>query len=151
MKSKSIVLSLIAIASQFALAGTYSVPVPDGLLSASKWETDATAYVSGSDITVSYLLPEGLVGKGVDPFVFRGSPSGQSFFSVSGDGVFGTCMLSDAKPLTCMLKYPGLRINEESRNEALKSHFSGQALLDRMQVATLFGNDPAGLLTVKLP
>lgn len=140
-----------AITTQSVMANSYSTPVPPELASENTWfPITAEATLVNRDLTIRYQLPEDLVGKNQPGITARGKSTGGSFIQVLGDDVEGVCMISNAKPLTCMLKYPDTIIDVPSRDEALKQHFQGTQFEARTKVARLFKNDPAGILSVTL-
>lgn len=139
---------LLALLSPSLVAVTYDVPVPPELAGEARWDlSDASARIDGNQLTVHYRLPVGLVGATVPRFGFTGTIKG-SFVNVEGSDVYGVCMLSVNKPMACSLKYPGLEIDEVSRDEALKKNFSGNSLDLRKRTVRLFKDDPAGLLQI---
>lgn len=145
---KKLVVAVSFLATQ-AIAVTYSVPVPAELASDALFSTTGVAKLKGKTLEVGYHLPEELVGKNGPGLHFTGTVTSQ-FVKVAGNGVNGVCMLSEAKPLSCMLKYPDLVIDTVSRDEVLRSKFFGDALNRRQKVAELFSNDPAGILSLEV-
>lgn len=149
---------ILAILSQCAVAvfaASYQVPAPVELLKFAQWDIAdrAEAVVEGTTLKVHYQLPSDLVGEGNGKFAFTGKVSGRTpFVNVEGDGVFGSCMFSKDKPLTCMLKYPGMEIDVAARDLALELNHRGDALgfANFSQVSRLFSADPAGLLSVEV-
>ena len=147
---KYLLLALLLLTARISFGATYDVPVPTELASHSQWPLKDTQSTLEKDmIAVAYRLPVDLAGKDTPEFEFRGK-LGSGFFQVGGDGVYGVCMRSAAKPLVCMLKYPSLAIDEPSRDAALKAKFSGEELLAREKVVRLFSNDPAGILSIEV-
>ena len=143
-------LLLLALAlGPTAFAARYGVPVPADLASQSYFDIGkVSAELTDGKLEVYYHLPTGLVGKIHSGFHFSGDTRNGSFVSVEGAGVYGVCMVASAKPMTCMLKYPELAIDTPSRDEVLRSQFSGDQLVLRQEVARVFSNDPAGILVV---
>ena len=139
--------------STLGISGTYDVPVPDELQGSARWRDISAQASQDKDnvLHVRYILPPDLVGIHDAVFEFNGKVEG-SFAAVSGAGVYGNCMISEEKPLTCILKYPGLdtKINEAIRSDELKKKFTGSELTRRETVVGLFGADPGGLLMVEL-
>lgn len=143
-------LELTFILGGLSFGATYDVPVPTELAKHGQWLLkDAHATIEGNILSAAYRLPIDLAGKNAPEFRFNGK-LGSSFIQVSGDGVYGVCMRSAEKPLACMLKYPSLDIDEASRDEVLKTNFSGVDLLARGKVVRLFSNDPAGILSINV-
>lgn len=142
------VFLLIAITfASLASAAPYTVPVPAELYPHARFDAhDVKISLEKGLLEVSYCLPTELVGGTAPTFQFTGEIKG-NFVEVSGDHVDGVCMVAKDKPVTCMLKYPGLRIDTESRDAALTAKFKGEELVARKEVARLFGNDPAGILS----
>lgn len=148
---KSIRLLTLLLLGHSLFASSYSVPVPEELKSYSTWEqVEANAFTDGQKIVVDYQLPTDLVGTKLGRIHFEGKKTAGDFVAVNGQKVHGICMLSDEKPMTCMLKYPLSIVDESTRDASLQKHFSGSELDIRTRVVRLFGADPAGLLSVSL-
>lgn len=143
-----LVMSMIA--TSLVYGATYTVPVPDELKSQATWGgIVAEAHLVGNQLTISYKLPEDLVGANSPGFVATGTGTG-SFISVKGEDVVGYCMRSQNKPLECMVKYPRSIVDTATRDIALAEHFTGTQFEQRSMIARLFAADPAGLLSVEL-
>ncbi len=137
--------------TQFVFGASYQVPTPANLLTSAQWEItgNAEAKVNDGKLEVKYQLPEDLVGKEQSPISFSGVVE-SDFIKVEGPGVHGFCMVAGNKPLTCMVKYPSLPIDLESRDSAINAHHKGEEALRRLEVAELFSADPAGILGVEI-
>ena len=147
---KTLSLFLLTLLSQTTFAAGYSVPVPDDLADHAHYSnTVANGAIKDGVLTVYYELPATLVGKSAPGLTFTGKATG-AFITVSGKFVNGVCMRSKVKPMTCVLRYPGLEINAASRDEAIRETFSGELQVARLEVGRLFGNDPAGILSLEL-
>jgi len=147
---KKIVVLMTLVSAFVANATVYHVPVPDALQSASEYTpTLSDATVTNGILTVHYCLPPVLVGDKAPEFSFTG-PMSKNFVEVKGDDVYGYCMVSTDKPLTCMLKYPGLSIDEASRNQAIKDVFAPADQENRLSVAEKFQSEPAGILSIEI-
>ncbi len=139
---------LTSVISTAAFAASYRVPVPADLDSSAIWnEIRAEASISGDTLSGTYRLPIDLAGARAPAYHFTGKVE-RTFVHVSGEGVNGYCKLSENKPMTCLLEYPDLVVETTSRDEALNRNFRGSERDRRMQVVTLFSNDPVGLLSV---
>ena len=151
MKTLNLVLAF-HLALGAGMAATYSVPVPTDLVDHAHWDISghASAQLTGNQLSVRYGLPADIVGEGKGHFAFTGKVGNSPFVNVQGRGVFGTCMLANGKPLTCMLKYPELAIDSAVVDQSLAQHFAGSELDLRMRVARLFSADPAGILSTEL-
>jgi hypothetical protein len=149
---KRIGLLLLAVAAPLALGNSYYVPVPSELNEFKGTHgIQARATLAKGTLDVEYSLPTWLVGTKLAPLRFTGQVTqGSSFVNVGGKSVGGTCMLSGAAPVTCLLRYPRNIVDLATRNLELERLFSGNDLLMRQQVAALFGDSPAGVLTVTL-
>ena len=147
---KTLSLLFLALMANTGIASSYGVPVPDELADYSSYSnTPASGTIKDGVLSVSYCLPEVLVGKKTPELRFTGRVT-SDFIQVSGPHVHGVCMRSKIKPLTCVLRYPELRIDVASRDEALDAAFSGEALAMRREVSRLFISDPAGILSLQL-
>jgi hypothetical protein len=141
-------LGLLYVLSSLLSAASYQVPVPFDLTDYSRWASiEATAKLENSQLSVTYQLPSELVGKNAPPISFTGKVA-DNFSEVTGKHVRGYCMISEDKPLTCLLHYPQSIVNENAQDEALKAAYKGTELDFRTKVARLFSADPAGLLMV---
>ena len=147
---RPILFFLITLVSHLTHAGSYQVPAPAELVKESNWENvTSSAKIESGVLTIKYCLPTDLVGTHL-PMIEASGKVSSDFIKVSGDDVVGVCMRSSQKPLTCMLRYPGMPIDDGSRDESLRSHFRGAQFDLRNKLARLFSADPAGLLTVDL-
>lgn len=148
---KNIYFLFFALVAPVSYAASYSVPVPTELADHNVWGlTKAVAQLDEKKLDITYQLPPELVGTTCGPFHFTGTLSG-SFADVSGDGVYGTCMQAGEDRLTCILKYPDMVIDEQSRDAAMEVKFPGAELISRKKVANFFRDDPAGILLIELP
>ena len=122
---KRIGLIIMGLLAHGAFANYYSVPAPEEFKEAARFkDTKATAVLKDGVLSVTYDLPTELAGKHcID---FTGKVNG-NFAQVSGKGVNGVCLLSKGKPLTCMLCYPDLIIDEAAGDDAIK-----QSMLNRI-------------------
>ncbi len=148
---KLVVVLMSAVFTMAASAASYHVPVPDSLLKANDYTpTKAEGSIVNGKLNVTYCLPTELVGDKAPTFTFTGNAGASDFVNVSGDDVYGVCMFSKAKPMTCMLKYPNLKpqIDEEVRDLAINKTFPADVVGNRLEVAKLFQENPAGLLTL---
>lgn len=144
MKLISLFTALFALAAN---AYVYHVPAPNNLQAESEYmPTSATATVTNGMLSVHYCLPASLVGDKAPEFSFTGTVT-TDFTEVSGSDVYGYCMFAKDKPLTCMLKYPGLDIDDTSRDQAIQKDFPTD-VSNRIAVAKLFESEPAGILNV---
>lgn len=143
-------LGILSLITSLLQAASYQVPVPADLSDYSRWASiEASAEMTKGELSVFYDLPATLVGKNAASIHFTGKVEG-NFAAVSGTDVRGYCMLSEDKPMTCMLHYPRSIVNGNSQLEALKEAYKGTELDFRTKVARLFSADPAGLLFVPL-
>ncbi len=147
---KTLSLLILGMMAQIGFAASYSVPVPAKLLDFANYpDTKASGTMKEGVLSVEYFLPTALVGKKAPCLTFTGKAE-SAFIPVSGKHVHGVCMLSKLKPMTCVLRYPELQIDEPSRDEAIKEAFTGETLMMRTEVGRLFHNDPAGILSLDL-
>ncbi len=147
------ILTLLTLAMAcMAFGADYHVPTPEALQASSEYQpTGTSATVTNGVLEVHYCLPPELVGDKAPEFQFTGTMS-SNFVAVKGSDVYGYCMVSTDKPLTCMLKYPGLEneIDMTSRDAAIRAKFAVDDLPNRFAVANLFHSEPAGLLTIDI-
>jgi hypothetical protein len=143
-------LLMLGTMAQCSFGASYAVPVPAELADYAYYSnTKAVGSIKDKVLTVQYHLPQALVGKKAPCLVFTGKAEA-AFIQVSGNHVYGVCMQSKEKPLTCLLRYPQLEIDEVSRDEAIKETYPADALTMRMEVGRLFHHDPAGILSLTL-
>ncbi len=130
--------------------GTYRVPVPDDLAPYATYTlTDATVDVSGGVLQVSFVLPEGLLGFApVMTFSgsFAGAPVG-SEVAVSGPQITGTCRVDGT--IECAVQYYAVSADLAAVGAYWRAR--GDAFVDaRVQVASLFDDDPLGVLRLSV-
>lgn len=130
--------------------GTYRVPVPDDLAPYAIYEVaDATVDVDlgRGVLQVSFVLPEGLLGfPSVASFSGAAQP-GVGDVAVSGPQGHGTCRVDGT--IECALQYYAVAANLE----AVTAYWTarGDAFVDaRVQVASLFDDDPLGVLRLSV-
>lgn len=126
--------------------GTYRVPVPDDLAPYAIYELrDATVDVSGGLLQVSFVLPEGLLGF-PSTMTFTGSLGGAEV-AVSGPAGFGTCRVDGT--VECALQYYAVQADLAAVGAYWRAR--GDAFVDaRIQVASLFDDDPLGVLRLSV-
>jgi len=130
--------------------GTYRVPVPDDLAPYATYTlSDATVDVSGGLLQISFALPEGLLGfPSVATFTgsFGGSLGGTDV-TVSGPQGTGTCHVDGT--VECALTYYAVQADLEAVGAYWRAR--GDAFVDaRVQVASLFDDDPLGVLRLSV-
>ncbi len=142
-------LLMLSLLSPTLFAASYSVPVPEALVNFAHYtNTVAVGAMKDGVLTVDYDLPATLVGKNQPGLTFTGKAAGK-FVPVAGKNVNGVCMRASNR-LTCLLRYPGLKIDAVTRDEAIQETFDKETIAMRMEVGRFFGNDPAGILYLDL-
>lgn len=128
--------------------GTYRVPVPDDLAPFAVYPLDDAALVLASGaLSVSFTLPEGLVGyPAAATATFQGAaPDGATEITVTGYHGKGTCRLDGA--IECALSYDAGALLSDPVAVAAYWRARGDAnVAARVQVAELFDDDPLGVL-----
>jgi hypothetical protein len=127
--------------------GTYRVPVPDDLAPFSVYELDeASVEIVDGTLHVSFLLPEGLLGfSTVATFVGPVTPGAE--IAVSGLMGHGTCRFDGN--VECALAYYAVETDLAAVTAYWRAR--GDAFVDaRVQVASLFDDDPLGVLRLSV-
>lgn len=128
--------------------GTYRVPVPDDLAPFAVYELDdASLVLAGGTLTVSFSLPEGLLGF-TSTATFQGpAPDTAAEVTVSGLQGHGTCRLDGT--IECALTYHAVQADLAAVTAYWRTR--GDAFVDaRVQVASLFDDDPLGVLRLSV-
>lgn len=127
-------------------AGTFRVPVPDDLAPFATYEVDEAAFeIVDGTLSVSFRLPEGLLGFAASA-TFTGPVVGGEA-AVSGPMGHGTCRVDSG--VECALAYRA----DAADVAAVQAHWTarGDAFVDaRVQVASLFADDPHGVLRLSI-
>jgi hypothetical protein len=130
--------------------GTYRVPVPDDLAPFATYELDdASVEIVDGVLTVQFRLPEGLLGF-TAPATFTGnvaSSGGAVEVAVSGYMGHGSCRFDGG--VECALAYYAVETDLTAVTEYWRAR--GDAFIDaRVQVASLFDDDPLGVLRLSV-
>jgi hypothetical protein len=122
--------------------GTYRVPVPDDLAPFATYEVeDANVEIVDGTLSVSFLLPEGLLGYAT-PVTLSG-PATAGEVTVSSYQGHGTCRFDNG--VECDLAYYAV----DADLAAVTAYWRARndAFVDaRVQIASLFDDDPLGVL-----
>lgn len=140
-------LSLGSEGAPAEVSATYWVPVPDDLAAHATYVlTDATAVV-GAALTVSFTLPEGLLGFPV-AVTFRGTGGERGEIAVTGGAGSGTCWHADV--LECELRYYPIHADLDAVRAYWQARGDAAASIDaRVAVASLFDDDPLGIVRIR--
>lgn len=133
-------------------AGTYRVPTSADLAAAASFSVDSVDWeVAGSEVTLHYNLPEGLVG-GRLSVALRGTLApGATEVALAGDQGTGRCVAT-ATAITCREDLTGLGalpISADVVAEVAMREFNGPVSL-RTHVSSVFSSDPIGIVEVDL-
>jgi hypothetical protein len=128
--------------------GTYRVPVPDDLAPFAIYEVaDATVDVSGGVLQVSFVIPEGLLGFPAAASFAGAAQPGVGDVAVGGPQGHGTCRVDGT--IECALQYYAVSADLEAVSAYWRAR--GDAFVDaRIQVASLFDDDPLGVLRLSV-
>ena len=127
--------------------GTYRVPVPDDLAPFASYELDdASVEIVDGQLHVSFQLPEGLLGFSSSA-TFTGPVSAAAEIAVSGAMGHGTCRFDGN--VECALAYYAVQTDLAAVTAYWQAR--GDAFVDaRVQVASLFDDDPLGVLRLSV-
>ncbi|NVB82895.1 MAG: hypothetical protein HOV81_31245 [Kofleriaceae bacterium] len=133
--------------------GLYRVPtVTPDLEAAATFPIDSADWIiSGDTVTLHYDLPIGLVGGDVEVTLTGTFAAGAKSVDVSGPAGTGACT-RDANIVTCLETFTGLGtlpVSMEVVERAATAGYAGPTQ-DRIDVATVFGSDPIGVLEFDL-
>ena len=143
--------AVVFAAPVFAIDATYTVPA------SSKFKSVQTNKISGVEWTrtreklfVTYPLPSEIVGPDYEHIKLSGSLVKDSrFVKMEGEHACGFCMIAPGGGApTCLVDYPGLKVEEKKVDTFLEANYVGADLDLRKQLARLFSSDPAGQLTI---
>lgn len=129
--------------------GSYIVPAPAELAAVSaiptEYEVGATAE---GRLTLKYCLPEELTGSRPYHVNLVETADHGEWVDLRGDnGDSARCSINSGS-LTCFVLYPGLLTDTNSVNEVLHTKYAGSSTLPlREKLATLFSNDPKGVVS----
>jgi hypothetical protein len=132
--------------------GTYRVPTSPDLAAAASFSVESIDWeVEGSQVTLHYNLPEGLVG-GRLGVTLRGTiaPGAKDVTLTSAQGT-GRCVAT-ATTITCREEFADLGIlpiSAEVVTEVAMKEFAGPVAL-RTNVSTVFSSDPIGFVELDL-
>lgn len=130
---------------QAAWRGTYTVPVPVELTDAASFPvTDVAVAIHDHTLTVTFSLPEGLLGYRASA-TFTGTVGGPDDVEVAITGLagHGTCRLDHG--LDCDLIYYAPTADLGAVADYWRARQEAQVDA-RVQVASLFEDDPLGVL-----
>ncbi len=150
---KSLTL-LVLLLNSFALqaAVTYTVPVPAELEAFATFPNLPARYVQeGTQITVSYRLPEELVGNQTTVIALRGEMKNPREFRLKGEHGDARCQSAHQR-LNCIVEYKDLPIDERALGLFIEQKFPERVeQLARLEVARLFSGEPIGVITAQVP
>lgn len=133
-------------------AGRYRVPTNPALATAATFDiSDVDWTVVGSQVTLHYNLPVGLVG-GHIPITLTGQlDPGSTQVMLSGANGVGICVATSTQ-VTCQEAFAGLGalpLSSAVVEKAATTEYPGP-IADRVAVATVFSSDPIGAIDIDL-
>jgi hypothetical protein len=140
------------------LSGTYVVPAStDGSFPSQSYPLDGLSITEDSDgnRTLSFSLPEDLVGPEVAPIILSGPPAGAGSLLFDGTGVYAYCVdQAGSNRVECTLTYsPGyLKVDPNSVSNFLSQRYADQPSIIREKQASSarFLGDPEGTVEISL-
>lgn len=132
--------------------GTYRVPTSPDLAAAASFSVDSVDWeIEGSQVTLHYNLPEGLVGGRIG-VTLRGTiaPGAKDVTLTSAQGT-GRCVAT-ATTITCREEFADLGvlpISADVVTQVAMKEFPGPVAL-RTHVSSVFSSDPIGFVELDL-
>lgn len=128
--------------------GTYRVPVPDDLAPFAVYPLDDAALVlAGGTLSVSFTLPQGLLGYASTATFQGAAPDGATEVTVSSFQGHGTCRLDGG--IECALSYYAVQADLAAVTAYWRARGDANVAA-RVQVASLFDDDPLGVLRLTI-
>lgn len=133
-------------------AGKYRVPTNPALANAATFDISNVDWtVVGSQVTLHYNLPAGLVG-GHIPITLTGQlDPGSTHVALSGANGRGACVATSVQ-VTCQEAFAGLGVLPLDPTIVEKSAMANYPgpIADRVAVASVFSSDPIGTIDIDL-
>lgn len=152
LKTAPIAIGILFSVPVWATTGaTYSVPVPEQLAAYASFQLkDPQVTVKGREIHISYHLPQELVDAKINKVQLEFTATLKSFpehFTLKGkdEDDYGTCFVNKLG-LNCLMSYK-FQTDLNQVKKYLKANYPKE-FDRRSQVASLFGNEPGGILHI---
>ena len=127
-------------------SGTYTVPVSDALAPYASFPVSGIDFCTAEgNVELAYALPESLLGKSTR-VSFRGTYDTHArAYPLSGSDGTATCSFA-SNTWTCQERLAGLKIDMAGLQKQFAA-LSAAEQTARLSVASVFGQDPIGVLT----